>query len=246
LKLSLGLENFLFHKLKMTVEMRASTIAQAYYIHADQLDTPRQITDTNGAVVWQWDNLDPFGNNMANENPNGAGQFSFNLRFPGQYFDRETSLNYNINRDYDPAIGRYIQSDPIGLRGGVNTYTYVEGNPLSYVDPLGLDKTIWTPGPGRTIFDGPRNGYWGGGKWSGGVSGGGTGNASALDSGDECYQRHDQCFDSGTSKASCNRKLVDELKALPDDSKKWPRPPASGTEKDSERYRQGAITIFGR
>jgi RHS repeat-associated protein len=89
--------------------------------------------------VWRWDNTDPFGANIPNENPNGAGQFSFNLRFLGQYFDRETNTHYNINRDYDPATGRYVKSDPIGLRGGINTYTYVNGNPLSKVDPLGLD-----------------------------------------------------------------------------------------------------------
>jgi RHS repeat-associated protein len=111
---------------------------QVYYIHPDQLDTPRQITDTGGNVVWQWDNSDPFGSNVPNENPNGAGQFSFSLRFPGQYADKETNLAYNINRDYDPGIGRYVQSDPIGLGGGINTYTYVGGNPLSRIDPLGL------------------------------------------------------------------------------------------------------------
>jgi RHS repeat-associated protein len=92
----------------------------------------------SGRVEWQWDNSDPFGNNAASENPGGAGQFSFPLRFPGQYFDKETNTHYNINRDYDPAIGRYIESDPIGLDGGINTYAYVDGNPLSYVDPDGL------------------------------------------------------------------------------------------------------------
>ncbi|MDD4930277.1 MAG: hypothetical protein PHP85_13505 [Gallionella sp.] len=111
---------------------------QPYYIHSDHLDTPRMITDTAGAVVWQWDNVDPFGNNMADENPTGAGAFSFNLRFPGQYFDRETNTHYNINRDYDPAIGRYVTSDPIGLGGGINTYQYVNSNPLSYSDQNGL------------------------------------------------------------------------------------------------------------
>ena len=92
----------------------------------------------SGKVEWQWDNSDPFGNNTPNENPNGAGTFSFNLRFPGQYADQETNLAYNVNRDYDPSIGRYIQSDPIGLLGGVNTYTYVLNNQLRYIDPLGL------------------------------------------------------------------------------------------------------------
>jgi len=115
-------------------------IAQAYYIHTDHLNSPRTITDTSGNIVWQWDNTDPFGANIPDENPNSQGTFTFNLRFPGQYFDRETNTHYNFYRDgYNPEIGAYTQSDPIGLQGGINTYTYVGGNPLSRVDPLGLD-----------------------------------------------------------------------------------------------------------
>jgi RHS repeat-associated protein len=97
------------------------------------------ITDQAGTVVWRWDNNDPFGNNTPNENPNGAGNFTCNLRLPGQYFDRETGLHYNYFRDYDPAIGRYIESDPIGLKGGINTFTYVLNRPTSLKDPYGLN-----------------------------------------------------------------------------------------------------------
>jgi RHS repeat-associated protein len=60
---------------------------------------------------------------------------------PGQYFDKETNLHYNYFRDYDPAIGRYIQADPIGLESGINLYSYVDSNPLSYYDPNGQAKT---------------------------------------------------------------------------------------------------------
>jgi RHS repeat-associated protein len=109
-----------------------------YYIHPDQLGTPRLIADNLSNAVWTWDGTEPFGNSTPNGNPSGTGAiFTSNPRFPGQYYDVESGMNYNFFRDYDPTTGRYVESDPIGLAGGLNTYAYVNGNPISRVDPSG-------------------------------------------------------------------------------------------------------------
>ena len=108
-----------------------------YYIHADYRNTPRQIDNLSAQPVWAWTPT-PFGENQPNQNPSGLGTFTYNLRYPGQYYDSESGFNYNYFRDYDSVTGRYIESDPIGLGGGTNTYAYVQGNPLSFIDPLGL------------------------------------------------------------------------------------------------------------
>ena len=153
-----------------------------YYIHTDQLGTPRKMTDGSASVAW--DNLsDPFGNSIATHGTNwGAanwGSFNWamtllslsNIRFPGQYFDGEAGLNQNWNRDYDPTTGRYIQPDPIGLQGGINTYAYAAGNPVQNADAVGLQAAFpYSPVPPldragaplgpvpqwfRNLFDGP-------------------------------------------------------------------------------------------
>ncbi len=110
-----------------------------YYVYADHIATPRVVTSAvSGQIVWSWLGVDPFGMSGPNENPTGVGTFSYNVRFPGQYYDKETNLHYNYFRDYDPQTGRYIESDPIGLRGGINTYAYVSANPVSKTDSTGL------------------------------------------------------------------------------------------------------------
>jgi RHS repeat-associated protein len=142
-----------------TLRPSGSTIA-TYYVHTDQVNTPRLVTrPSDNAIVWRWD-TDPFGTVAPNQNPASLGTFIYNLRFPGQYYQVETGLNYNYERDYDPAVGRYIESDPIGLAGGsYSPYNYAYGDPVGNVDPLGLAPPL-PPG----VFPPPPNVP--GGPWS--------------------------------------------------------------------------------
>ncbi|MCC6489356.1 MAG: RHS repeat protein [Candidatus Hydrogenedentes bacterium] len=109
------------------------------YLHTDHLATPRYGTNSAGTAVWTWDS-----GGFGKEAPTGTA--TVNLRFPGQYYDAETTLFYNWNRYYNPARGRYISSDPVGLAGGLNTFGYSSASPLTFVDPTGL--LIW-----RTAID---------------------------------------------------------------------------------------------
>jgi RHS repeat-associated protein len=108
----------------------------------------------DNGLMWRWD-ADPFGTALPNQNPASLGTFIYNLRFPGQYYQAETGTNYNYFRDYDPAVGRYIESDPIGLRAGANTYVYARGNAVLFRDPLGLDVTMTCRPLSPTTFLGP-------------------------------------------------------------------------------------------
>lgn len=111
---------------------------EVYSVYPDHLVTPRVITRfTDNRIVWQWGNADPFGLQQPGESQDRLSKFTYNLRFPGQVYDPETNYHYNYYRDYDPQIGRYVQSDPIGLDGGINTYGYALGNPVKYTDPTG-------------------------------------------------------------------------------------------------------------
>jgi RHS repeat-associated protein len=129
--------------------IRPGTPVVMYYVHTDHLNTPRRVSrPSDNKLMWTWYS-DAFGTDLPNENPASGGTFKYNLRFPGQLYDSHAGLNQNWNRDYDPSVGRYLQSDPMGLHDGPSTYAYVSNNPLVYIDPKGLLRYVHSPG-GKT------------------------------------------------------------------------------------------------
>ncbi|KWC74349.1 type IV secretion protein Rhs [Burkholderia cepacia] len=151
-----------------------------YYFHNDVSGLPEELTDAGGDLVWQA-RYKVWGNAVQEEWVARAPHRSVpawgavqevmptsvhvprpqNLRFQGQYLDRETGLHYNTFRFYDPDIGRFINPDPIGLMGGVNLYQYGP-NPISWIDPWGLTCiSNWSGNRGRAkaAHDLERNGY---------------------------------------------------------------------------------------
>jgi len=163
------------------------------YLHTDHLQTPRLATDATMAVVWRFES-EAFGTGKPDTDPDGdETKTQVRLRFAGQYRDGESGLHYNWHRYYDPKIGRYVTSDPIGLMGGLNTYTYVLNNPLRYTDPRGLDVVDgWEPsGP---IGSDPINWGWRYDNWYGNWCG--PGGAGRTISGVDCAcKRHDKCYE---------------------------------------------------
>ena len=127
-----------------------------YAIDADHLNTPRRLTTPQGQVAWQW-LITGFGETPPTTaaqgyaqpgivNPYSYGEeVQFALRYPGQQWDAETQLAYNLNRYYDPQLGRYMQADPIGLDGGWNRFAYVDSDPLKFADDDGLQRRTGGP-----------------------------------------------------------------------------------------------------
>jgi RHS repeat-associated protein len=132
---------------------------EATYLHSDHLGTPRIGTNASKQITWR-NRSDAFG--IADL----SGSAVVRLRFPGQLSLGVAGLNYNYYRDYDPKVGRYVESDPIGLEGGLNTYGYVAQNPLRFMDPSGLDIKVCFFPEGITHVgfgssgDGPTYGFY--------------------------------------------------------------------------------------
>lgn len=108
------------------------TVPEYFYAQNDHLGTPQQLIDQAGEMVWV-QRAEAFGKTTI-----VLDTVINNLRFPGQYYDRETDTHYNYFRDYEPSTGRYVQKDPIGLRGGRNLYAYVDAKPTKRFDYYGL------------------------------------------------------------------------------------------------------------
>jgi RHS repeat-associated protein len=193
----------------------AGTPARVHHIHTDHLDTPRAVVDAStGLLRWTWLDTDPFGAAPPNPNPQSQGPFTLPLRFPGQYFDTESGLAYNVFRDYDGAVGRYVQSDPIGLQGGINTYSYALNAPTMYTDPKGLDPwwrenpDPWYPQSSNPPFHCRPDGK----PWGWGCGDRKTDHrvpdvVGGVNMTPAC-RKHDECYDNasrpGASKAACD------------------------------------------
>ncbi|AMS32388.1 hypothetical protein AEM42_08310 [Betaproteobacteria bacterium UKL13-2] len=120
----------------------ASTNGVEHYYHVDHLGTSQRLTNAQGETTWRMVS-EAFGKTFVDTTlaPTTTGTTTNNLRFPGQYEDVETGTYYNYMRTYLPMVGRYGESDPVGLGGGVNTFSYVEGNPLMLFDFFGLNSS---------------------------------------------------------------------------------------------------------
>ncbi|WP_242014774.1 RHS repeat-associated core domain-containing protein [Stenotrophomonas maltophilia] len=161
------------------INVPSAGVPELTYVQPDHLGTPRVVIDpVRDVAIWEWSNKsEVFGNQIPSADPDGDGvAFELALRFPGQQATDASGLFYNYQREYEPMVGRYSQSDPIGLVGGISTYSYVSGNPASALDRLGLQsgaaRAMRLPPPAYR----PGSGYQ---QWNPDLPGYGEGQAPA-------------------------------------------------------------------
>lgn len=131
------LKEYIWHGNKpiaVIIPAKGTTPEAIYYIHTDQANTPVALTTAAGTPVWRW-KRGAYGEGAPTTTLAG---FEFNLRMPGQYYDKESGYHYNMARYFDPRSGRYLQPDPSGESGGgVGAYAYTHGDPVNSIDPMG-------------------------------------------------------------------------------------------------------------
>ena len=227
-----------------------------YRLLTDHLGSVRLVVNTTTGAIAQRIDYDEFGQVTQDTNP-GFQPFGF----AGGLYDPDTKLVRFGARDYDAFTGRWTTKDPIGFAGGrLSFYEYVGNRPLSRTDPFGLiewphDAPMpWNEGANLMPPLGlnglvPTYGNWGGPGWSGGVAGGLVGPNPAVDSMDECFKAHDECYGERscqrqptTHRRMCDRSLVQCLSQLSDDPREWLNPaPHPEFAKD---YRKAATRLF--
>lgn len=168
------------------INVPTTGVQELTYVQPDHLGTPRVVIDpVRDVAIWEWNNRsEVFGNQIPNADPDGDGvAFELALRFPGQQATAASGLFYNYQREYDPAVGRYSQSDPIGLAAGPNTFGYVMGNPMSWIDPEGLEVLVCSQ-PAFGVSNNPIDHQWIRTDTVEAGMGGTRGNVPGNDSGD--------------------------------------------------------------
>ncbi len=232
----------------------------SFFYHADGLGSITEITDTAGVVKQRY-TYSSFGKIESQLDPNFIQPYTFTAR----EFDLETGLHFYRARYYDASLGRFLGED--ALRGwpdlpqSLNLFSYVRNDPANFLDPYGLfvfplivtpqavpGANVPTPSPENALIPLPPTTYgnYGGGGWTGGF----TGTRPPIDSLDECFKEHDDCYGNVgrlpciPDRKTCDKRLTDCMKKLPDDPSQWPKPALHPIW--AKWFRRGADWYFSR
>ena len=234
--------------------------SQPFYYHADGLGSITELTTNSGSVAQRY-TYSSFGKIEAQLDSNFVQPYTFT----GRELDAETDTYHYRERQYDWKNGRFTTEDPIGYNGGDNFYVYVGNNATNFNDPLGLclfpvtfippntpGLKLPVPSPDNAAIPLPAITYgnYGGGGWTGGY----TGTRKPVDSLDECFKDHDECYGrvQGTTPTGpcggsptyrlCDKQLLSCMRMLPSDPRDWKRPAPSPAW--ARIYRAGADLVF--